>query len=159
MPISPSASVSRHSQASSLDPLLNCCIEPQVPPVVTPAINPSPAISNISPLHPLFLLCGAGCYYFGEDVGKLYTWKGIREAPIAAVFVLYVYLLNLCERSFIKTLEKSFSFQTGSVNSWRFTTSRVFSLYSAAALMSMARVEIHPLGGQISEFRVGLGLL
>lgn len=68
-----------------------------------------------------------------------------------------IYLLNLCERSFIKTLEKSFSFQTGSVNSWRFTTSRVFSLYSAAALMSMARVEIHPLGGQISEFRVGLG--
>ena len=96
---------------------------------------------------------------FWGRCGKTVHMERDTRAPIAAVFVLYVYLLNLCERSFIKTLEKSFSFQTGSVNSWRFTTSRVFSLYSAAALMSMARVEIHPLGGQISEFRVGLGLL
>ena len=160
MPISPSQ-LSRYSQAPgrlfrSSPKLLHRASGPACRYAGHKSI-PSPAISNISPLHPLFLLCGAGCYYFGEDVGKLYTWKGIREAPIAAVFVLYVYLLNLCERSFLKTLEKSFSFQTGSVNSWRFTTSRVFSLYSAAALMSMARVEIHPLGGQISEFRVGLG--
>ena len=97
---------------------------------------------------------------FWGEMGKLYTKKVIREAVRYLYYTQCLYWTCETVRGH-KTLEIyiAFSFQTESAKSWRFTTSRVFSLYSAAVLMSMARVEIHPLGGQISEFRAVLGLL